>query len=76
MTQDEFNKFDKDFEVCVCMRVSLEDVQAAIKDGCNTVEEIMDKTDAGTVCEQCQSVATDEDGDRELHLDEILEFSK
>ena len=76
MTQEEFNKFDKDFEVCNCIGVSLEEIQTAIKDGCNTVEDIMDKTDAGTACEQCQSKNTDEDGDKELHLDEILEFTK
>lgn len=76
MTQEEFNKFDKDFEVCVCMGVSLEEIQTAIKDGCDTIEKVMEKTDAGTVCEQCQSKGTDEDADRELHIDEILKFSK
>ena len=76
MTQDEFNKFDKDFEVCSCMGISLEEIQTAIKNGCDTVEAIMNETEAGTVCEQCQSRDIDEDGDRELHIDEILKFSK
>ena len=26
MTQDEFNEFDKDFEVCSCMGVTLEEM--------------------------------------------------
>ena len=76
MTQEEFNKFEKDFEVCTCMSVSLEEIQTAIKNGCDSVEKIMEETDAGTVCEQCQSKETDEDGDKELHLDEILKFSQ
>ena len=75
MTKEEFNKFDKDFEVCECMGVSLDEIQTAIKNGCNTVQAIMDETDAGTVCEQCQSKDIDTDEDRELHIDEILEFS-
>ena len=53
MTQDEFNKFDKDFEVCSCMGVTLEEIQLAIKNGCDSVEAIMDETDAGTACECC-----------------------
>lgn len=76
MTQKEFDKFDKDFEVCICMGVDLEEIQTCIKNGCGTVEAIMDKTDAGTVCEQCQSKDKDTDDDRELHLNEILEFTK
>lgn len=76
MTQEEFINFDKDFEVCQCMGVSLEEIQTAIKDGCTNLEAIMEKTDAGPVCELCQSKDIDTDEDRELHLDEILEFTK
>ena len=76
MTKEEFAKFDKDYEVCACMEVSLQEIQTAIKNGCDTVEKIMDETDAGTVCELCQNKDTDVDEDKELHLDEILEFSK
>lgn len=76
MTQEEFNKFDKDFEVCVCLGVCLEEIQESIKNGCDSIEAIMEKTEAGTVCEQCQSRSIDEDGDRELHIDEILKFTK
>ena len=76
MTQEEFNKFDKNYEVCVCMGVDLEEIQTAIKNGSDSLEAIMEKTDAGTVCELCQSKDTDEDSDRELHIDEILKFTK
>ncbi len=75
MTQEEFNKFDEDYEVCACMGVSLQEIQTAIKNGCDTVEAIVNETDAGSACEQCQSRDIDEDEDKELHIDEILKFS-
>ena len=76
MTYEEFKALDPDYDVCLCNGVSLGEVLLAIKNGCDTVETIMDETNAGTSCELCQSREIDEDDDRELHLDEILEFSK
>ena len=76
MTYEEFKALDEDFEVCSCNGVALGEILTAIKNGHNTIETIMDETDAGTVCELCQSIELDEDGERELHLDQILEFSK
>lgn len=75
MTYEEFTKLDDDFEVCLCRGVTLGEVKAAISNGCNTVEAIMEETDAGTACELCQTKEIDEDNDRELRLDEILEYT-
>ena len=76
MIYEEFKTLDEDYDVCLCNGVSLGEVLSAIKNGCDTVEALMDETDAGTSCELCQSKEIDEDDDRELHLDEILKFSK
>jgi len=76
MTTEEFEKFDLDYIVCECFDVTLGTILDAIKAGHNTVEALMDKTDAGSACELCQSKEIDEDGDRELHLVEILEYAK
>ena len=76
MTHEEIKALDNDHEVCLCMNVTLGEIIEAIKNGHDTVEKIMDETDAGTVCELCQSKEVDEDDERELHLSEILEFVK
>ncbi len=76
MTIEEIEKLDDDFEVCLCNAVSLGEILTAIKEGHTTLDAVMDETDAGTACELCQSKEIDEDEDRELHLDEILEYAK
>ena len=76
MTYEEFKALGEDYEVCLCNGVALGEILTAIKNGHTTVEALMEETDAGTTCEMCQSREIDEDGERELHLDEILEFSK
>ena len=76
MTQEEFKALDEDFEVCLCNGITLGEILIAIKNEHNTTEALMEETDAGTSCELCQSREIDEDSERELHLDEILEFSK
>jgi len=76
MTLEDFEKFTPDYIVCECFDVTLGTLLNAIKAGHNTLDALMDETDAGTACELCQSREIDEDDDRELHLDEILEFAK
>ena len=76
MTKDEIKALDLDYEVCLCMNITLGEIITAIKDGEDTVEKLMDSTEAGTACELCQSCSIDEDEDRELHLDEILNTYK
>jgi NAD(P)H-nitrite reductase large subunit len=74
MTKEDFKALDGGFEVCLCNGVVLSEVVEAIKSGATSIEAIGEETDAGTSCELCQSKQIDEDCDRELHLDEILEF--
>jgi NAD(P)H-nitrite reductase large subunit len=74
MTLEEFNNLEKDFEVCNCMGVTLEEIQSAIQNGCSTVEEIVEESGAGSACELCR--CKDEDEDKELYIDEIIELSK
>ena len=76
MKIEEFEKFSNDYIVCECFDVTLETLLNAIKSGANTLDALMDETDAGTACELCQSRKIDKDEDRELHLDEILEYAK
>ncbi|UFH60306.1 (2Fe-2S)-binding protein [Sulfurovum mangrovi] len=72
MTREEIAKLGDDYEVCQCMAITLGEIIEAIKGGATTVEALMESTEAGTVCELCQSREMDEDEDRELHLDEII----
>ena len=76
MTIETFKKFDLEYNVCECFDVTLGEILTAISEGYNTLEALMEETDVGTACELCQSCEVDEDGDRELHLDEILTFSQ
>ena len=76
MKIEEFEKFSHDHVVCECFDVTLGTLLDTIKSGANTLDVLMDETDAGTACELCQSKEIDEDEDRELHLEEILEYAK
>ena len=76
MTIEEFEKFDLNHTVCECFEISLSELLDAVKAGHNTLEDLMDETDAGTACELCRSCDIDEDGERVLHLEEILKYVK
>ena len=41
--------------ICQCMNVTDKDIEAAVKDGARTYEDIQNRTKAGTVCGQCKS---------------------
>jgi len=75
MAKDIF-QMDKDTEVCFCMGVTLGEILEAIENGACTLEELMNATDAGTACGLCKSPEDDPDGEREIHLTEILEQAK
>ncbi len=65
-------KFSDDFEVCECRGLSLGEIVNAIKEyDLESVEEIMEQTDAGTACGSCVSIK-ESGGDKELHLEDIL----
>lgn len=40
--------------VCICMNVTSQDIQDCYQTDANSVEEIMEKTGAGTCCGSCQ----------------------
>ncbi len=39
--------------ICNCTQVTKEQIEAEVKAGAKTVEEIGEKTDAGTICGVC-----------------------
>jgi len=76
MTNREISALDNDYEVCMCMNVTLGEILTAIKNGHDTVEKIMDETEAGTICEMCQSKDKDEDNYRELYITDIIRYAQ
>lgn len=42
--------FDKNYEVCNCIRVTIEDIQNS---NAKTLRELQEKTHAGTECRHC-----------------------
>lgn len=39
--------------ICLCKKVTSEDVKSAVADGANTVNQVIDSTCAGTCCGTC-----------------------
>jgi len=76
MTKEEIEALDDSFDVCLCMNITLGEIRDAIKDGSDTIEKLIETTEAGSICELCQSLSIDEDEDREIHLDEIISSRK
>ncbi|HIE59584.1 MAG TPA: (2Fe-2S)-binding protein [Persephonella sp.] len=67
---------DKDTEVCFCMGITLGEILQAIENGACDIDAIVDTTDAGTACGLCKSIEDDPDGEREIHISEILQQAK
>ena len=44
---------DRDETICFCMNVTVGDIEDAIKDGCSSLEEVIEKTGASTGCGGC-----------------------
>ena len=42
--------------VCLCKHVTNGEIRKAIKDGCDTVEAVGEKTGAGTQCGACKKI--------------------
>lgn len=76
MNPTEIEALSLDYMVCHCYEVSLGDIIEAIHNGYDTQEAIIYETKAGYGCERCQSSVSDANGDRELHIDEIINFVK
>lgn len=76
MTNEEISKLQCDQEVCLCIGVNLNEILDAIEKGQDSIEKLIQETEAGIACELCQSVVIDKDKEREIHLDEILRYVK
>ncbi len=74
--EEEIEELQSDYIICQCYEVSFGDIMEAIENGCKSVEEIMQQTHAGYGCERCLSRRDDANGDRDIHITEILEYSK
>lgn len=49
----EVLKVEKDDIVCTCLELTVRDIEDAIKGGATTLDAVMEKTQAGTVCGAC-----------------------
>ncbi len=76
MRLEDIDNLKSDYIVCECYEVSFGDIIEAIEKGYNTIDGIMHETHAGYGCERCHSKLHDPDNDREVYLDEILEYIK
>jgi len=67
-------KFHYTHIVCECKKVTLGEILHAIKEnGAKTIEDIQDKTDAGTACKCCVSAQKDFGSPKmQLYLEDIL----
>ncbi len=59
-------------EVCVCKNICIQEILEAIKNGIKTIDDIQEKTGAGTVCKMCVSNEYDPYGERAVHISELL----
>ena len=42
--------------ICKCQNISVNEVVAAVKNGAQTVEQVMEETKAGTGCGRCKGI--------------------
>lgn len=45
---------EKDSTVCLCKEITYTQIKDTIEDGADTLEKIIDRTGAGTVCGRCR----------------------
>lgn len=56
---EEYREVDRLVQnVCKCQNVSVNEVVAAVKNGAQTVEQVMEETKAGTGCGRCKGIIT------------------
>ncbi len=54
---EEYREIDRLIQnVCKCQNVSVNEVVAAVKNGAQTVEQVMEETKAGTGCGRCKGI--------------------
>ena len=47
------NRKDKNEPICICNNVSFRQIEDCVDQGAVTLEDVMDRTGAGTVCGGC-----------------------
>ncbi len=63
----------EEIEVCICKSIFLHEILEVINnEEIKDLEELIEKTGAGTVCKLCISCKYDVYGERDIHLDELL----
>lgn len=45
---------EKNSTVCLCKEITYTQIKDTMRDGADTLEKIMDRTSAGTVCGKCR----------------------
>lgn len=56
---EEYREIDRVVQnVCKCQNVSVNEVVAAVKNGAQTVDQVMEETKAGTGCGRCKGIIT------------------
>lgn len=58
--------------VCLCLNISVGDIQKAIDEGDTTLEDLIETTNAGIVCMRCQSKGKDLRGYRKIYIEDVL----
>lgn len=54
---EEYREIDRVVQnVCKCQNVSVNEVVAAVKNGAQTVDQVMEETKAGTGCGRCKGI--------------------
>ena len=54
---EEYSEIDRLIQnVCKCQNISVNEVVAAVKNGAQTVEQVMEETNAGTGCGRCKGI--------------------
>lgn len=46
-------KYNKNKKICSCYNISNHDIESAINNGCNDINDIVKVTKAGTACGKC-----------------------
>lgn len=54
---EEYREIDRVIQnVCKCQNISVNEVVAAVKNGADTVEKVMEETKAGSGCGRCKGI--------------------
>lgn len=71
-----YKELGNECKVCFCVGTSLGEIRQAIGNGACSVDEVVNKTEAGTRCRLCKIEASDLNKKRPLHIDKIIESER